>query len=184
MARPKSFERLLGDKDFLEQAKAGTGRFPDLEVWQAAFLSYLEKCNDRVDSAAKAGKLWKEVEESLRDDQSFLDAFEEIDRERIVRLEDGQFREALKNQNAAQVKMALEARSSVYRKKTGTAGKASARPHLLKKAPTNSAESEWSRIFGLTKPAEESHGSQPAADPGVALRDSAEGDELAATGLS
>jgi hypothetical protein len=183
-SKRRDLEKLLEDPGFREQAARGQERFSGLDVWQGAFLNYLSESNDRLGSSAKAGKSWKEVEESLSDDQSFLDAYEEVCREAVVKLEDRQFQEALEGKNAAHARMALEARSGMYRKKKGSAGSASVRPSSIRKSPNFNAETEWQKMFSIVNVTGESHGPQPDADSGVALCDPESVDELAATGLS
>lgn len=157
--------------------------FPHLEPDQRLFLEYFRDSGDRVDSAIRVGRPWREIEASLDSDQKFQEAFLEVDRERTVRLEDRQVRSAMEGKNAAQQKMALEARSAVYAKKKGSQS-----VHLPRaSAPLSkfNAESEWGRIFGDTEQQrKQEEPKRDAADPSGTDGDSGTVDELASAGFS
>lgn len=130
-------------------------RWPRLPRWQGIFLNAWKDGNDRLTSLALADAKLFELEEALEMSEKFAAAYETVMREIVVTIEDAQVKAAIEGKNSGAQKLALEAFSPRYQKKTAAkrGGQVSAGGKLsgVNNLAAKSAKT-WGAIFESTRP--------------------------------
>jgi hypothetical protein len=148
-----------------------SARWPKLSDWQGLFLEQWRVKRERMEAAIAVGKSWRDVEKSLGEDRRFADAYEELEQELLVMLEDSHLNQAIAGKSHGAQKLVLERRSAMYAK--NGAQPAGSRPASPARAARAHAEDTWGRIFNdaersATDDAAPS-GAHEAPEPGAIL---------------
>lgn len=97
-------------------------RWPDLDPWKGQWLECYRSTRDRMESSRYVRKIWREIEQAFKDDQGFLEGYEEVRAEFLVEVEDSYQRAALAGKGTTAGNY-LEAMKSEFSKSAGRGGK-------------------------------------------------------------